>query len=802
MRTAWAPVVVAGVVIAGALTLGGTGGEGSVASAAVGASTTTTPPSSTTPTSSTVATTTSTTTTLPGVTPPPATTTPPATTAPATTTTSIAVVDPNLDSDGDGVTDAVEDSGPGRFLGDTDFDGVLDSLQPELASFRDPALDAVVDGTDFVTAVTDAGTLSIGAPTQPVSGPLDAIPLTSVLNIRIVGLPTVSGSPAVATLDLYAPVVADSFVVYDEVGGTWTDITALAAFDGIDYRSGPAESIDTRVPTRWRTQLTLEDGGLGDVDGVADGVITVVGAPAIATTPPGPDGDTDGDGILDSIENAGPNNGDSTINNVPDAQEGYVASLPDPTLADPDGDGSNYVTVDAYYLLDPSTYPYGSTIRGSSVRDVSITTPPSGGPAGNMGLVTGLIAYTQTGLPLNGLPGADSQPGDPVPASPATAGTFVWLPYEPNSFWTFDALTSTWTDATSLISDTPDYSIDPYVVGGLVRWGLELLIVDGGFGDADGTVNGEVEVVGAFASVSTDADGVSDVEEDAAPNGGVGNLDGLADSQQDAVTSLEDPYVADPGDTTTKYVTVASTTGGTALADVEVLDQTTVDEAPTEAGSAQSSLISFTVNGLPTDAGPAVALVDVYVSARANSYWKYDETRPVGERWVDATSIATFATEPTTDGRWRITLAIEDGGPFDFDGLQDGSVRDPGQARFRSVDARFVPLFPLFDVGLPLEAQAGRSIPMKWRTVDADGNSVGADSIGAPIVISYPIACPSAEGFPTFEVDGISFDVPIQLSNGDWLFVWQTSKAWSGTCRTFEVTYPETGSHTVDYLFR
>ena len=155
-----------------------------------------------------------------------------------------------------------------------------------------------------------------------------------------------------------------------------------------------------------------------------------------------------------------------------------------------------------------------------------------------------------------------------------------------------------------------------------------------------------------FAAASTDTDGVGDVEEAAAPNAGDGNNDGVSDSVQEAVTSLEDPYIVDP-DITTNYVTVDLTNADTALVAVEVVDPTTIEDAPLEAGTAQSSLISFTVNGLPTGAEPAVAVVDLYVPARANSFWKYDESRPESERWIDATSIAAFATVPPQTGGGR-----------------------------------------------------------------------------------------------------------------------------------------------------
>ena len=61
-------------------------------------------------------------------------------------------------------------------------------------------------------------------------------------------------------------------------------------------------------------------------------------------------------------------------------------------------------------------------------------------------------------------------------------------------------------------------------------------------------------------------------------------------------------------------------------------------------------------------------------------------------------------------------------------------------------------------------------------TTDADGNSVGSNSIGSPSVTSYRIACLGNEGVPTFEVDGISFEAPIQLSNGEWLYVGRPRK--------------------------
>ena len=349
----------------------------------------------------------------------------------------------------------MEDGGPARIAGDTDVNAVLDSQQPELASFRDPSLDPFVAGTDYVTAVTSSGTLNVGTPPVPISGPLDATPVTSLLNIRIVGLPLVAGSPAVATLDLYVPAEANSFFAYDAISATWTDITAVA-------RS--MERSTVRDQARASTPAFRRGGGRGSRSKTVDSATSTVGSTGSSPwsvrhrcDSPRTRFDADGDGIDDVIENAGPNDGDSTINNVPDAEESYVGSLPDPTLADPDGDGSNYVTVDAYYLLDPSTYPDGSAARISPVVDVSITAPPSNLPAAGAGLITGLIEYTQSGLPLNGQPGVGAQPGDPVSTSPATAGTYVWLPYEPNSFWIFDPLTATWTDGTSLINETGSY---------------------------------------------------------------------------------------------------------------------------------------------------------------------------------------------------------------------------------------------------------------------------------------------------------------------------------------------------------
>ncbi len=159
-----------------------------------------------------------------------------------------------------------------------------------------------------------------------------------------------------------------------------------------------------------------------------------------------------------------------------------------------------------------------------------------------------------------------------------------------------------------------------------------------------------------FTISDEDADGVDSGVEDGAPNGGDGNDDDTPDSEQAHVASLL--AANDAG-----YVTVAAPEG-TELVGVTVVNPATLPDPPVDL-ELPAGLVSWTLNGIPEgdDAVVELFLPDV---TGLDAYWKFHDGA-----WIDATSVASF-------GSSTVTLTITDGGFGDDDGIENGSVTDPG----------------------------------------------------------------------------------------------------------------------------
>ena len=151
-----------------------------------------------------------------------------------------------------------------------------------------------------------------------------------------------------------------------------------------------------------------------------------------------------------------------------------------------------------------------------------------------------------------------------------------------------------------------------------------------------------------------DEDGVDAAVEDAAPNGGDGNADGVADSSQANVASL-------PAATGAGYVTLAAP-DGTALAAVTATELP-ADPVPPANVAFPIGLLGFEVRGLTPG---ATVDVDVHVpdGVTPDSFWKL-----IGGAYVALDSAVV-------DGD-VVTLTLTDGGPFDADGVADGVIVDP-----------------------------------------------------------------------------------------------------------------------------
>lgn len=178
----------------------------------------------------------------------------------------------------------------------------------------------------------------------------------------------------------------------------------------------------------------------------------------------------DDDGVDSTDEENAPNDGDGNNDGTPDNHQNSVASLPDPSITpDPSAGTTNYVTLSA------TTTDGGTGTAPAPLRSVSVsqpTTPPPTGVTPQSSLVTF---------------DADVPVGEALTLR-------VFLPQEADSYWKYDPATGTWTDASSLAV----FDDDPTVLNGVTRWGVTLTIVDGGFGDDDGLVNGVVSDPGMF----------------------------------------------------------------------------------------------------------------------------------------------------------------------------------------------------------------------------------------------------------------------------------------------------------------
>ena len=168
------------------------------------------------------------------------------------------------------------------------------------------------------------------------------------------------------------------------------------------------------------------------------------------------------------------------------------------------------------------------------------------------------------------------------------------------------------------------------------------------------THGGPERVVDAeFAAVSgPDGDGIPAVVEDAAPNGGDGNGDGIADSAQNHVTSL-------PAATSGAFVTIA----GPAGTNLEAVDSTSVVQPAPPNLEFPAGLLAFRVVGV-APGGSASVQVFLPPDVTPDAFWKYQNGGYL--QFPDAVVAGNV-----------VTLTLQDGGPFDEDGVANGVIVDP-----------------------------------------------------------------------------------------------------------------------------
>jgi hypothetical protein len=192
---------------------------------------------------------------------------------------------------------------------------------------------------------------------------------------------------------------------------------------------------------------------------------------------------------------------------------------------------------------------------------------------------------------------------------------------------------------------------------------------------------------------ANDNDGVTTEKEDATPGlpqpggqpavAGDGNGDGIKDSQQASVASttfLQTPTAESKptGAAPTPVFLVADSLGGKTDPDAGNASITSIvqKDAPAvlpDGMKAPLGLIGFRAD---VDTAGSKETFSLYVDPTlgVNGYWKKD----VGGTWVNLASSAFGGGMVEEGGKLRLDFQIVDGGPFDADGVANGSISDPG----------------------------------------------------------------------------------------------------------------------------
>jgi hypothetical protein len=166
-----------------------------------------------------------------------------------------------------------------------------------------------------------------------------------------------------------------------------------------------------------------------------------------------------------------------------------------------------------------------------------------------------------------------------------------------------------------------------------------------------------------YTGIITDADGISNVNEDAAPNAGDGNNDGIPDSEQPEVTSFLDPV-----------------SGKYAVLDAAGCSANSAVSAAAELQSSADSLFNYPAGlmnfSLACTPG-ATATITMY-------YYGLPTTNLVARKYNSTTH--TYTTIPgatissvTIGGQQAamVVYQITDGSSLDQDGIANGTIVDP-----------------------------------------------------------------------------------------------------------------------------
>jgi len=112
-------------------------------------------------------------------------------------------------------------------------------------------------------------------------------------------------------------------------------------------------------------------------------------------------------------------------------------------------------------------------------------------------------------------------------------------------------------------------------------------------------------------------------------------------------------------------------------------------------------------------------------------------------------------------------------------------------------------LQPIDNLPTVNSVKAGQTIPVKWQLKDAAGNLISDLSSLAPSGLqSVKIAC--SDGTLTDDIEELANpgSTVFRFDGTQFIFNWQTSKSWAGTCRLMTVTLKDGKVYSAQFTFK
>jgi hypothetical protein len=184
-------------------------------------------------------------------------------------------------------------------------------------------------------------------------------------------------------------------------------------------------------------------------------------------------------------------------------------------------------------------------------------------------------------------------------------------------------------------------------------------------------------------------------------------------------------------------------------------------------------------------------------------------------------NVANTDVAPVSTGNVKISLSVDSGHTYPY--VLAASTPNTGSAsvvlpmvgtthariKVEAVDnvffdvsnADFAITWPFTGFFSPIgagvnSAKAGSAVPVKFSLGGDRGLAILADGYPASVQVDCVTGAPLGSLEPTASDDGLTY------ANGQYSYVWKTSKAWGGTCRQFQMLLVDGTLHTALFRFK